>query len=254
MGSKIERKYQKIFSNTGPTGIVGQFGSYKAGSPVYSLDVATICALDKWNEGINGSSINSAPPAIQDMNSLFYVITRWLYYHFEVGIPEWQTTSISREFSSYVSYKDNGVTGIYLSATANPNNDPVLLEGTHINSRPNQWQLIFKQKSFDACPGSASDWYVNASHSFSIVQTYTSPTTGIIYLPDIYESMNGKHFTVFIDNTSIHTTSNFTFKTMNTTGIIDGSTTKSLSVAGDSYALKNFVCDGSAYHSYCTPV
>jgi hypothetical protein len=70
--AKITIADQKIFAGvTGYTGVVGQFGSYKAGAAAYSIDPDIIQSLSAYDSGLAASLTNNAPRTIQDLNGLF---------------------------------------------------------------------------------------------------------------------------------------------------------------------------------------
>jgi len=90
--AKITRKHQKIFAgDVPPTNVVAQFGSLKAASPFYSSDPYTIQALDAWGAGWADAVINNYAPSMQDLNSVFYVMTYQLGYIFQNGVPYWSS-------------------------------------------------------------------------------------------------------------------------------------------------------------------
>ncbi len=109
---KIVTKSQKIFAGaSGATGNISQFGSYKAGSTIYSEELATIQSLSAWTTGLTGACSATNVPTIQDLNGLFYVLTRQLAYLMQSGIPEWKAT-ITYYIGSIVS---NATGDIYIS-------------------------------------------------------------------------------------------------------------------------------------------
>jgi hypothetical protein len=111
---KIISKSQKIFAGaSGPTGNISQFGSYKAGGTIYSEDVATIQNLSAWTTGLTGACSATNVPTIQDLNGLFYVLTRQLAYLMQSGIPEWKAT-ITYYIGSFVT---NSTGQVYVSLT-----------------------------------------------------------------------------------------------------------------------------------------
>ncbi len=101
--AKITIADQKIFAGvTGYTGVVGQFGSYKAGAAAYSIDPDIIQALSAYDSGLAASLTNNAPPTIQDLNGLFYLISRQIAYCLQMGIPEWDALT-EYHYGSFVS-------------------------------------------------------------------------------------------------------------------------------------------------------
>jgi hypothetical protein len=92
---KITKKFQRIFCGDVPANnVVAQFGSLKAASPTYSSDPAIIQNLAAWGSGWSGAVINNSAPALQDMNSLFYVLTRQIAYLMQTGVAEYDASTI----------------------------------------------------------------------------------------------------------------------------------------------------------------
>ena len=91
--SKIIRKNQKLFGDTGVTGVIGKFGSYKAGSAAYSSDPELIQSLPAWSGGFSAAGLTANAPALQDMNGLFHSCFRQIKYLLQQGIPEWNATT-----------------------------------------------------------------------------------------------------------------------------------------------------------------
>lgn len=124
--AKLTRVFQKVFASTASGTQVGVFGSLAAGSPAYTSDPTTVQSLSAFLSGWYSAVIGGNSPAIQDMNSLFFLGFRQLAYLFQAGIPEWDTSTIYfiGSFASdgigniYVSLTDNN-TGNALSSTAN---------------------------------------------------------------------------------------------------------------------------------------
>lgn len=88
------RKTFLLFGSTGATNDFAQFGSEAASAPQKTKDIATIQSLAAWLAGLQASVFggNNAP-YLEDMNSLFYVLAYQLFYLFEAGIPEWDTST-----------------------------------------------------------------------------------------------------------------------------------------------------------------
>lgn len=88
---KLIRVTQKIFGLAGNASHFGQFGSKAAGSPVNTLDPASIQALsafttDGWLNAVVGAN---KQPFLEDMNGLFRVGFYQLAQIFQDGIPVW---------------------------------------------------------------------------------------------------------------------------------------------------------------------
>jgi hypothetical protein len=131
--TKLAIKVQKIFGATGPTGVLGQFGSLKAGSPTYSNDPDTIQALSGYGQGIDGASINSAPPAIQDVNSLSYLISRQIAYLMQTSVSEWDAAT-----TYYIgSIINDGLGNLYTSITDDNLNNVITDSSNWLNMTSN---------------------------------------------------------------------------------------------------------------------
>lgn len=91
--AKIERKVQKIFGgNLSPAGNIAIYGTKEAGSPSFSDNVETIQSLS-WLQGILGAVSPAKAPYIEDLNGVFYVITKQLAYLFQAGVAEWNSST-----------------------------------------------------------------------------------------------------------------------------------------------------------------
>lgn len=125
--AKLTRKtFLQFGSTANPASEIGQFGSYAA--PVYSNDIAVLQAGTAWARGWFAETIATNRPFIQDFNAIDYVFSYMLAYMLEMGIPEYDASTIY--------YKDSfiQVAGqIYISLTdSNTGNTPA--------SSPSNWQ------------------------------------------------------------------------------------------------------------------
>jgi hypothetical protein len=117
--AKIVRSTQKTFAgNLVAANNIAKFGSLKDGSPAYSLlpsDIQTTDYLNGWAAAVTAN----AAPALQDMNSLFYLLSLQLGYVLQTGVPEWDAGT-----TYYIgSLVQDGAGVIYASKTdANLNN------------------------------------------------------------------------------------------------------------------------------------
>ena len=126
--ARLPRKDQRIFGETGPQEQFGQVGSLAVdeNNPETTKDITDIQSLTNYLEGWFSCVIDENAPSIEDMNSLFYLITRQLAYVLQRGIPEWSAGTEYHE-GSFVQF-GNGV--LYKSIIDdNLNNQP-----TDVNS------------------------------------------------------------------------------------------------------------------------
>lgn len=113
--AKITRKNHKIFgSSLAADKNISEFGSQAAGSPAYSLDPDDIQSAE-YSDGWAAAVVNDSAPFIQDMNSLFFLMTRQIAYKLQAGIPEY--SSGSTYYTGNVV--NDGTVGIYYSLTDN---------------------------------------------------------------------------------------------------------------------------------------
>lgn len=117
----LARKTQKVFgSSLVPSGNLAVFGSLAAGSPAFSNDPDAIQSLSNFLSGLNGAVVGNRSPAIEDLNSLFFLFARQIAYILQSGIPEWD---VSTEYFTNNFVRVSGV--VYVSKTDNnTGNDP----------------------------------------------------------------------------------------------------------------------------------
>ncbi|MDR1997288.1 MAG: hypothetical protein LBQ83_03070 [Candidatus Margulisbacteria bacterium] len=88
--AKINRVTYKVFGESGDVNGFGQFGSLAAGNPVHTKDPVQIQALPAYSQGLATSTDNATvPPAMEDENSIKYLVSSMIAYLLQEGIPEW---------------------------------------------------------------------------------------------------------------------------------------------------------------------
>lgn len=91
----LVRKTSRQFGVSGPTSSFGQFGSKQAGSPQTSQDPTVIQQLSAWVEGWQDAVVSGDKAAyIEDMNGFCFVDSYQLTYLFQMGIPEWDSSTL----------------------------------------------------------------------------------------------------------------------------------------------------------------
>lgn len=91
--AKITRVIQKIFGVNAGIDERAQIGSIASGSPVFTTDPVAMQALANYEEGLFGTCIGENSPAIEDINSIYNLITRQLAYIFQQGVAEYDATT-----------------------------------------------------------------------------------------------------------------------------------------------------------------
>lgn len=106
----ISRIKQKIFGDSGGVSEFGQFGSNQAAPPgTTTKDLDLIQALSNYDQGWFAATANAGePPRIQDMNSLFLLLTTQLKYMYQKGIPEWLDDADERYYVNKSFVSKNG--------------------------------------------------------------------------------------------------------------------------------------------------
>lgn len=124
--SLLSRVKQKIFGETASSSEMGKIGSDAAGSPATTKDLALIQSLSQYAAGLYAITASAGqPPRIQDINSLFFLVSSQIAYNFQAGIPEWESAT---EYYANISFVTKGGI-IYKSLTGsggspNVGNDP----------------------------------------------------------------------------------------------------------------------------------
>jgi hypothetical protein len=117
--AKIPRVFQKIFALTSGANQLAKFGSLAAGAPVFTgTDAAAGQSLAQFDGGWFTAILGGNSPAIEDRNTLDYIITHQLAYLMQAGVAEWEPTTVY-----YKGSLVNSAGNIYISLTdANSNN------------------------------------------------------------------------------------------------------------------------------------
>jgi hypothetical protein len=225
--AKIDRKHQKIFADLGYTGNLGQFGSYAEGAPVYSNDPDVLQQLSNFGAGIGSALINSAPPALQDMNGLGYLLTKQLSYLFQAGISEWNAST-----SYYIgSLVHDGAGSVYISVSDTNLNQALSVE--------TKW-MILKSNKVRVSTDSVieilyNDWFVLANASSGSFPV-------LVFLPAAASTNKGRIVTL----KKLIPTATGSIQVQSYSGNIDGSATLSISTI---YTTTRFLCDGANWHT-----
>jgi hypothetical protein len=125
--SKLTRKLMKLFGENAGTNQIAQFGSLAANTPTFVNDgnPDTIQGLAAWLSGWYGAVIGGNSPAIQDVNSVFYVFAYQLVYLFQAGVPEWNSAT-----TYYVGSIVNDGSGNLYTSIADDNTNNALSDQT----------------------------------------------------------------------------------------------------------------------------
>lgn len=105
-------------SNAGPDQIA-KFGSLAANAPEFSTDAEDAQSLANFLEGWFNAVIDGNSPCIEDMNAIFFIITTYLAYLNQQGIPEWDDTT-----EYYVGSVVQADRDLYVAVAANDNVEP----------------------------------------------------------------------------------------------------------------------------------
>lgn len=222
--AKITRKYQKQFADLGYTGNLGQFGSYAAGSPVYSDNIDTLTSLSAYGSGLASALVNNAPPALQDINGLFYGLTKQLRYMFQSGIAEWNA-SVTYYIGSLVH---DSAGNVYISLINDNTNQARTIE--------TKWMLL-KSSKIRTDTGSVVEVAYN---DYIVMCSYVGEVLCII--PDAVSTNKGR---VIIIKSLVPTGAgqHVDVQTLNAQNI-DGATPNTLSSL---YTVRKYVSNGTTW-------
>ncbi len=109
--TKLERAKQEVFANQAGSRQITEFGTAKAEDPVYTKDVSQI-QNSNFLYGWNSALLPDKAPWMEDMNALFYAITRQLAYLYQEGVPEYDPNT---EYSQNALARGIGSATIYYS-------------------------------------------------------------------------------------------------------------------------------------------
>jgi hypothetical protein len=89
--SKLTRVVAKIFGINAGANQISKFGSLAASAPAFTTDPAVAQSLSNWLDGWFGAVVGGNSPAIEDMNSVHFVLARQIAYLMQEGVAEWDT-------------------------------------------------------------------------------------------------------------------------------------------------------------------
>ena len=224
----------KIFGDAIPaTNLMAQFGSLQAGAIQYSKDPDVIQALSAFGKGWESAVIESYYPAIQDMNALYYLMSRQLAYFRQSGIPEWKA-DIEYFIGSIVS---DGLGSIYKSLINNNLNQAF--------TNAAKWFLVHSTKITDI----GNVYYAtNLDYNIHYSLNDSSEAHREIFLPNPSAALAGRRYNILNISGVSRPLVVYNVKTTNTfntcIGVYDITITKDY-LTYPNYC--NFVCDGSTW-------
>lgn len=112
--AKVERKTQKIFCSTAGSKKITSFGTAKLEAPVYTTNLDVIQNTNFLN-GWQSALLSNKSPWEEDMNALFFAITKQLAYMFQEGIPEYDENTTYYIGSLVKNIDNQGKLTIYKS-------------------------------------------------------------------------------------------------------------------------------------------
>lgn len=130
--TKIQRTTQKIFGGNAPSDDIAALGSFKAGIPIYTDDIASL-QNEAYESGFGAALVANEAPFMEEQNSIPYILSKQLAYLYQEGIAEYDTET-TYFIGSWVKGIINDKRIIYESLTDNNLGNP-LTDQTH-------WQEI----------------------------------------------------------------------------------------------------------------
>ena len=130
--TKIQRTTQKIFGGNAPSDDIAALGSFKAGNPIYTDDIASL-QNEAYEKGFGATLVANEAPFMEEQNSIPYILSKQLAYLYQEGIAEYDTET-TYFIGSWVKGIINDKRIIYESLTDNNLGNP-LTDQTH-------WQEI----------------------------------------------------------------------------------------------------------------
>lgn len=121
---KLQRQTQKIFGSNAPSDDIAALGSFKAGSPIYTDDIAALQSA-AYEQGYSAALIADEAPMLEEQNSIPYILSKQLAYQFQEGIAEYDTGTTY--YKGSIVKKDNAELPpmLYYSLTDDNINNPL---------------------------------------------------------------------------------------------------------------------------------
>lgn len=179
----LDRKYQKIFGGSlTPTGNISVYGTKKEGNVSYS-DNLDLIQSNNWLLGMIGGTSADKAPYLQDLNGIFYTITKQLAYIFQAGISEWESQTEYVANKSFVSYGGK----IYVAKQNSTNKQPdtelnywEVVDKTNFLNNGLSFESTYSYKKNDCV--NYTDKYGNTIKVFSLTDNNTQePTEQTVY-------------------------------------------------------------------------
>lgn len=238
--AKLDKKFQRIFAgDVPPNNILAEFGSLKDGTVSYSDDISEIQSRSAWVDGFQSALINNYTPTVQDLNSLFYVITRQISYLQQQGLTEWSSEITYYQGSLVLEYVWTDYRrGVAIFESLSDDNYNNALSNT------SKWRCIKTNISsgyISSAPGMSLDISYN-DYLFTIYQTISTPAD--CYLPTPNNGLKGRQIIVSNRYYAPPTLRPIRIyvKDLST---IDGNSYITLTKSG---GHANFICSGSSWH------
>jgi hypothetical protein len=233
--AKITRKNQKIFAGeVSSSGVISQFGSLKAALPNYSSDLDVIQSLAAWGEGWASAVISNHFPAVQDLNALYYVLTKQIAYLMQNGIPEWNSTT-TYYIGSFVTVPNGSDRAIFVSVVDNNLN--------YALSDTAKW-MLYDSRKYVTC---SLTTYATLYDDRYIEMTYAGNTT--VSLPEPTSLNKGRRIIVGNGNSVRSGSYKITVSSLGTSILIDGSASYLIYMILGNVSFVTFVSTGTSWDS-----
>lgn len=134
--ARLTRVPAKVFASMANTATdIGQFGSAKSGTKVYTGDVATIQALPAYEDGWADAVLTGRNyPTMQEFNGLLKVMSYQTAYTMQEGIPEYDASTVYYNGSVIKAIDNENKVILYQSIADNNSGNPL--------SDTTKWQLV----------------------------------------------------------------------------------------------------------------
>lgn len=176
--AKIVRSTQKIFGVNAAQNQITEFGSIKAGAPVYSQNVANIQTA-AFEGGWSDALQYDYAPYRQDRNAVDLVTTSQLAYLFQEGIPEWDAGTVYYKGSLAKVITTSATVQVYMSKVD---------DNTANYSNADNWAKIFDTGSPYALDSDvvklAGDQTVGGRKTFTLTPIISGATPNTVAVFD----------------------------------------------------------------------
>lgn len=174
--SKLTRVVGKVFGSGAGVDQISVFGSLFAGSSAFTTDPATAQSLSNFLTGWNAAAIGGNAPAIEDMNSVLFVLAYQIAYLLQAGVAEWNTAT-----PYYIGSLVNDGFGLTYKSLTDNNQGNALTDSTNWVKFSGPANVATKTANYTLTTSDGIIFCNDSGGSFSVTLPTAVGATGMVY-------------------------------------------------------------------------